>query len=174
MKNLEGRVQVYTGLGKGKTTAALGLGMRAVGHGYKVYMIQFLKPKRRYGEHKTVKKLKGFKIKSYGIKKFATKETEEKYKKLSEKAFRHATKVVKSGRYDIVILDEITLAIIKDYIQIEDVMQLIEQKPKSVELVLTGREAPKKIREKADLVTVMEEVKHPYQKGFKARKGIEY
>lgn len=174
MKDLEGLVQVYTGQGKGKTTAALGLGMRAVGHGYKVYMIQFLKPSRRYGEHKTAKKIKNFKIKSYGIKKFATKETEEKYKKLSEKAFKHATKIVKSEKYDVVILDEINLAILKDYIQVEDVIQLIEQKPKKVELVLTGREASKRVIEKADLVTMMEEVKHPYQKGFKARKGIEY
>lgn len=174
MKDLEGLVQVYTGQGKGKTTAALGLGMRAVGHGYKVYMIQFLKPTRRYGEHKTIKDIKNFEIKSYGIKKFATKKTEGKYRKLSKKAFKHATKAIKSEKYDIVILDEITFAIINDYVKLEEVIQLIEQKPKSVELVLTGRDAQKEIIEKADLVTEMKAEKHYYQKGFKARKGIEY
>lgn len=173
-KNLEGLVQVYTGHGKGKTTAALGLGMRAVGHGYKVYMIQFLKPAQSYGEYKAAKKLKKFKIKSYGIKEFATPNTEEKYKELSKEALENATEVVKSEKYDMIILDEINFATIAGYVKLEDVLNIIEQKPKKVELILTGRDAPKEIIEKADLVTVMQEIKHPYKKGIKARAGIEY
>ncbi|MDP2907246.1 MAG: cob(I)yrinic acid a,c-diamide adenosyltransferase [Nanoarchaeota archaeon] len=174
MKNdLEGLVQVYTGNGKGKTTAALGLGMRAIGHGYKVCMIQFLKPKNTYGEHNSVKK-KNFKIKSYGINDFATPKTRENYKKLSKKAFNYAAKTVMSGKYDVVILDEINFAAAYGYVKLDDIIRLIEQKPKTVELVLTGRDAPEKIIEKADLVTIMQELKHPYKKGIPARKGIEY
>lgn len=173
-KNLEGLVQVYTGNGKGKTTAAIGLGIRACGHGYKVYMIQFLKPSMNYGEHKGIKKVKNFKIDSYGIKEFAKPDTKSLYEKLSRKAFDKAAEVISSGRYDVVILDEINFAVTYGYVKREDVIRLIEQKPKTVELVLTGRDAPKEILEKADLITIMQEVKHPYNKGVKARKGIEY
>jgi len=173
-KSLEGLVQVYTGPGKGKTTAALGLGMRAAGHGYRVYMIQFLKSAKRYGEYKSIKKIKNFKIKSYGLKEFATPNTAKEYKRLSKNALKHAIKMIQSEKYDIVILDEINFAATLGYIKLEDVIQLIEQKPKSVEIVLTGRYASKKIIEKADLVSVIKEIKHPYQKGVKARKGIEY
>ncbi len=173
--NLEGLVQVYTGNGKGKTTAAIGLGIRAIGHGYKVCMIQFLKPKNTYGEHKTVKKIKNFAIKSYGIKQFAKPGgTQILYEELSKNAFDYASKTVMSGKYDVIILDEINFATAYGYVKLEDVIRLIEQKPKNVELVLTGRDAPKEIVEKADLVTVMQETKHPYKKGIKARKGIEY
>jgi len=172
--SLEGLVQVYTGSGKGKTTAAIGLGMRACGHGYKVCMIQFLKPSTNYGEHKSVKKIKNFKIKSYGTLEFATLKTREHYKNLSKKAFDYATKAVISGKYDIVILDEINFSAAYGYVNLDDVIRLIEQKPKNVELVLTGRDAPKEIMEKADLVTIMQEAKHPYQKGITAREGIEY
>jgi cob(I)alamin adenosyltransferase len=175
MKNtLEGLVQVYTGNGKGKTTAAIGLGIRAIGHGYKVCMVQFLKPSTSYGEHNSIKKIKNFKIKSYGLKEFATPNNQEKYKRLSNKAFDYATKTVMSRKYDIVILDEINFATAHGYVKLEDVIRLIEQKPKSVELVLTGRDAPEEILEKADLITVMQETKHPYRKGIPARKGIEY
>jgi len=172
--NLEGLVQVYTGNGKGKTTAAIGLGMRAIGHGYKVCMIQFLKPSTSYGEHKSLKNIKNFKVKSFGMKEFATPDTKKEYEMLSKKAFDYSTKVVMSKKYDIVILDEINFATMYGYVKLEDVIRLIEQKPKSVELVLTGRDAPEKIIAKADLVTIMQEVKHPYKQGIKARKGIEY
>ncbi len=175
MKNdLEGLVQVYTGTGKGKTTAAIGLGIRACGHGYKVCMVQFLKPSTSYGEHKSIKKIKDFKIKSYGIKEFATPKTRENYKELSKKALNYAAKNIMSKKYDVVILDEINLATAHGYVKLEDVIQLIEQKPKTVELILTGRYAPEEILEKADLVTIMQETKHPYRKGLPARKGIEY
>ena len=173
-KDLEGLVQVYTGNGKGKTTAAIGLGIRATGHGYKVCMIQFLKPSTSYGEHKSIKKIKNFKVKSYGLKEFATPDNNEEYKKLSSEAFDYATKTVMSKKYDLIILDEINFATACNYVKLEDVIRLIEQKPKSVELVLTGRDAPKEIIEKADLVTIMQETKHPYRKGIPARKGIEY
>lgn len=173
-KNLEGLVQVYTGNGKGKTTAAIGLGMRATGHGYKVCMIQFLKPSTGYGEHKSIKKIKNFKVKSYGLKEFATPNNQEEYKRLSNEAFDYSIKTVMSKEYDIVILDEINFAAAYGYIKLNDVIRLIKQKPKTVELVLTGRDAPREIVEKADLVTIMQETKHPYKKGIPARKGIEY
>ncbi|MBM3200508.1 cob(I)yrinic acid a,c-diamide adenosyltransferase [Candidatus Woesearchaeota archaeon] len=173
-KGLEGLVQVYTGNGKGKTTAAIGLGVRAAGHGYKVCMVQFLKPSTKYGEHKSLKKIKNFEVKSYGLKDFATHSNRRNYKRLSNDAFNYASKTVMSGKYDIVILDEVNFSAAYGYVKLEDVIRLIEQKPKSVELVLTGRDAPKEIMEKADLVTVMQEVKHPYKQGIKARKGIEY
>ncbi len=127
-----------------------------------------------YGEHNSIKKIKNFKIKSYGLKEFATPNNQEKYKKLSNEAFDYATKTAMSKKYDIIILDEINFATTYGYVKLEDVIQLIEQKPKSVELILTGRDAPKEIMEKADLVTIMQETKHPYSKGIKARKGIEY
>jgi cob(I)alamin adenosyltransferase len=176
MPKLEkGMVQVYTGNGKGKTSAAFGLALRAIGRGLKVYIIQFIKGGFDYGELYIADKLPNLKLKAFGRGKFVTEKPPAKEDvKLAEEALKLAEETVKGGEYDIVILDEINVALNLKLIKTEKVIELIKKKPKHVELILTGRYAPDEIIEAADLVTEMREVKHPYNKGFQARKGIEY
>ncbi|MDI6847356.1 MAG: cob(I)yrinic acid a,c-diamide adenosyltransferase [Candidatus Bathyarchaeia archaeon] len=170
-----GIVQVYTGNGKGKTSAAFGLALRAIGRGLKVYVIQFIKGGFDYGELYIVDKLPNLTLKAFGRGRFVTEKPPEREDiEFAEKAMALAEEVVKSDEYDIVVLDEINVALNLKLIKIERVLELIRNKPKHVELILTGRYAPDKIIEAADLVTEMREVKHPYNKGFQARKGIEY
>jgi len=176
MPKLEkGIVQVYTGNGKGKSSAAFGLALRAIGRGLKVYIIQFIKGGFDYGELYIVDKLPNLTLKAFGRGKFVIQKPAEKVDvEFAEEAFALAEEVVKSGEYDIVILDEINVALNLKLIKTEKVLELIKNKPKHVELVLTGRYASNEIIEAADLVTEMKEVKHPFNKGFQARKGIEY
>jgi cob(I)alamin adenosyltransferase len=176
MPKLEnGLVQVYTGNGKGKTTAAFGLALRAVGRGLKVYVIQFIKGGFDYGELYVVDKLPNLELKAFGRGKFITEKPAGKEDvKLAEEALALAEAVVRSGKYDIVILDEINVALHLGLIKTEKVLELMKNRPKHVELILTGRYAPNEIIEVADLVTEMREVKHPFNKGYQARKGIEY
>jgi len=176
MPKLEkGLVQVYTGNGKGKSSAAFGLALRAIGRGLKVYIIQFIKGGFDYGELYLVDKLPNLTLKAFGRGKFVMAKPPEKEDiKLAGEAFKLAKKVVESGEYDIVILDEINVALNLKLINLEKVLELIKNKPKHVELILTGRYASKEIIEAADLVTEMKEVKHPFNKGYQARKGIEY
>jgi cob(I)alamin adenosyltransferase len=176
MTKLEnGLVQVYTGNGKGKSSAAFGLALRAIGRGLKVYIIQFIKGGFDYGELYVVDKLPNLTLKAFGRGKFVTeKPVEREDVKLAEEALALAEEIVKSGEYDIVILDEINVALNLKLIEIKRVLELAKNKPKRVELVLTGRYAPNEIIEVADLVTEMKEVKHPFNKGYQARKGIEY
>ncbi|MGB9756728.1 MAG: cob(I)yrinic acid a,c-diamide adenosyltransferase, partial [Candidatus Bathyarchaeales archaeon] len=144
MPKLEkGMVQVYTGNGKGKTSAAFGLALRAIGRGLKVYIIQFIKGGFDYGELYIADKLPNLKLKAFGRGKFVTeKPPSQEDIKLAEEALELAEEVVKSGEYDIVILDEINVALNLKLIEIEKVVNLIKNKPKHVELVLTGRYAP--------------------------------
>ncbi len=176
MPKLEkGLVQVYTGNGKGKTSAAFGLALRAVGRGLKVYIIQFIKGGFDYGELYVIDKLPNLELKAFGRGKFVTQKPPVKEDiKLAEEAFQLAKTVVESGEYDIVILDEICVAVGLKLISLENVLELMKNKPKHVELILTGRYTPREIIEAADLVTEMKEVKHPFNKGWEARKGIEY
>lgn len=176
MPKLErGLVQVYTGSGKGKTSAAFGLALRAIGRGLKVYIIQFIKGGFDYGELYVINKLPNLKLKAFGRGKFIVEKPAGKEDiMLAEEALALAEKVVKSGEYDIVILDEINVALSLRLINLEKVLELIKNKPKHVELVLTGRNAADEIVEAADLVTEMKEIKHPFTKGYQARKGIEY
>jgi cob(I)alamin adenosyltransferase len=176
MPKLEkGLVQVYTGNGKGKSSAAFGLALRAIGRGLKVYIIQFIKGGFDYGELYLVDKLPNLTLRAFGRGKFVTAKPPEKEDiELAEEAFQLAKEVVESGKYDIVILDEINVALNLKLISLEKVLELIKRKPKHVELVLTGRFAPSQIIENADLVTEMKEVKHPFNRGYEARKGIEY
>ena len=175
LKLEKGLVQVYTGNGKGKTTAAFGLALRAIGRGLKVYIIQFIKGGFDYGELYIVDKLPNFTLKAFGRGKFITEKPAGKEDvELAEEALALAEEVVKSGEYDIVILDEINVALDLKLIETGRVLELIKNKPKHVELILTGRYAPNEIIEAADLVTEMKEVKHPFNKGYQARKGIEY
>jgi cob(I)alamin adenosyltransferase len=171
-----GLVQVYTGDGKGKTTAALGIALRAIGWGFQVYFIQFLKGKStlKEGAFKALKKNFNFKHKAFGAGAFIIKKPSRKDYEEAKKALAFSRKVIMSKEYDLVVLDEITHAINLKLIAIEDVLDLIKNKPKNVELILTGRNAPKELLEIADLVTEMKMVKHPFEKGIYARKGIEY
>lgn len=170
-----GLIQVYTGDGKGKTSAAFGLALRAVGRGLKVYVIQFIKGGFDYGELYIVERLPNFKLKAFGRGKFVTDvpPTEDDVK-LAKEAFELARKVVSSGEYDVVVLDEINVALHLKLIETEEVVDLIRSKPKHVELILTGRYVPPEVVELADLVTEMKEIKHPYTKGVPPRKGIEF
>jgi len=171
----EGLVQVYTGNGKGKTSAAFGLALRAIGRGLKVYIIQFIKGGFDYGELYIIDKLPNLKLKAFGQGKFVTQfPPSKKDVEIAKEALELAKKIVKSGEYDIVILDEVNVAISLRLIKTEEVINLIKEKPEHVELVLTGRYAPKEIIDIADLVTEMKEIKHPFQKGIPPRKGIEF
>lgn len=176
MTKLEkGLVQVYTGAGKGKTSAAFGLALRAIGRGLKVYVVQFIKGGFDYGELYVIDKLPNLTLKAFGRGKFVVaKPPEREDVELAEEALRLAKKVVSGGEYDVVVLDEVNVALSLKLISLDDVLRLVKTKPKHVELVLTGRSAPDEIIEAADLVTEMREVKHPFSKGFPARKGIEH
>jgi len=172
MKNNFGKIHVYTGDGKGKTTAAFGLALRAAGAGCKVYIIQFLKA-RQYSELNSLRKLPAITVKRFGQESYIYQKATAKDKILAKKAMVWSKKVISSRKFDLVILDEVFLATWFKLIKVSDVANLIKTKPAGVELVLTGRKAPKEIIKLADYVTEMKEVKHPYQNGLMARKGIE-
>lgn len=176
MPKLErGLVEIYTGNGKGKTSAAFGLALRAIGRGLSVYVIQFIKGGFDYGELYALKDFPSLTLKAFGRGKFVTATPPDKEDvKLAEEALRLAKEIVESGKYDIVILDEINVALKLNLISLEEVLKIVKNKPKSVELVLTGRDAPDELVQAADLVTEMREVKHPFNKGLEARKGIEF
>jgi cob(I)alamin adenosyltransferase len=165
---------MYTGDGKGKTTAAIGLGIRAVGEGLKVCMIQFMKG-RRYSELETLEKIPNFTVAQFGRDEFVSKEKPEQIDiDLAHKGLAHAKEIIKQGKYDIVILDEINVAVDYRLLSTQDVVTLLKEKPEHVELVLTGRYASPEIIKHADLVSEILEIKHPYQKGIKSRKGIDW
>ncbi|MFA5772705.1 MAG: cob(I)yrinic acid a,c-diamide adenosyltransferase [Thermoplasmata archaeon] len=174
-KSRKGFVHVYTGNGKGKTTAALGLALRAAGYGLKVYIIQFMKGCVTYGELRSSKHIPNFTIKQFGRPDFVNKDNPAKIDiALAQKGLKHAEKILKNGKRDIVILDEINVAIEWNLIKLDDAIRLIKGKPQNVELILTGRYAPQKIIDMADLVTEMREIKHYYRKGIISREGIDH
>ncbi len=173
MKEERGLTQVYTGDGKGKTTAALGLALRAVGQGMKVIFIQFIKGDRRCGEHYFTLRHRYFKIIQLNTES-SFNQSEEELRHTTRQTLAFAKKTITSASYDMVILDEILVAINKGLISIDQMLELINKKPEKMELILTGRGAPEEIIEKADLVTKMIEVKHPFTNGISARRGIEY
>jgi cob(I)alamin adenosyltransferase len=171
----KGFIQVYTGNGKGKTTAALGLALRAAGHGIKTYIAQFLKG-QRYGELDSVGKLSPFiTIDQFGRDTFIhiQEDTDEQDIEKAQEGLKACLDAMLSGKYQIIILDEINVALHFNLLKEEQVHRFLDQRPPHVEVVLTGRYAPESILERADLVTEMKEVKHYYTKGVKARQGIE-
>jgi cob(I)alamin adenosyltransferase len=168
-----GYVHLYTGNGKGKTTAALGLALRAVGAGYRVFLGQFIKSER-YSEIEVLERLiPEVKCQQYGRGCWLRGEPGKEDIQLAQQALEAVRLVICSGDYRIVILDELVTALYFNIVQIEQVLDLLAIKPINVELILTGRYAPKALIEAADLVTEMQEVKHYYQQGVLARKGIE-
>ena len=174
----DGLTIVYTGKGKGKTTAALGIALRAVGYGKKICMIQFIKGSWHYGEMHSSKRLEPeFEIIAIGrgfVGIIDDTTPKEEHENIAKEAIKISIEKIQSGKYDIVILDEINYAINLDLVKVEDVLNLIKSKPPGLDLVLTGNYAKDEIIELADLVTEMKEVKHPFQRGIKAKKGIDF
>ncbi|MBW2973050.1 cob(I)yrinic acid a,c-diamide adenosyltransferase [Candidatus Woesearchaeota archaeon] len=194
--NRLGLVQVYTGNGKGKTSASLGLSLRAIGQGFSTYVIQFMKSGDS-GELFSVKKyIPNFKIAQFGKDALLDKQmkmfefdgkgklegTDGRFlflpdtaeKEPARRALEHASNVINSGKYDLIVLDEINCALDKGLIEVDAVLKLLNEKPENVEIILTGRNAPAEIVEKADYVSEIKEIKHPWSQGIGARRGIEY
>ncbi len=171
----EGMVQIFTGDGKGKTTAALGEVLRSSGHGLKVYIIVFMKGDYPYGEWEVLGRFPNVTIERFGFREFTDPHhVKPEEREQAEQALRRAREVVRSGEYDIVVLDEVNIACAWRLIDTGDVVDLIKERPKHVELILTGRAADPALIETADLVTECRKVKHPYDRGIIAREGIEY
>ena len=174
----KGLVIVYTGGGKGKTSAALGLVLRAVGYDHKVCMVQFVKGSWHYGELDSAKRLapefelvtagKGF----VGI--LDDKSPREEHVKAANDTLAISKEKIMSGKFNVVILDEINYAVQLELLKIDDVIDLIKSKPSELDLVLTGNHAAEEVIEIADLVTEMKEIKHPFKSGIKAKKGIDF
>ncbi|MBN1541252.1 cob(I)yrinic acid a,c-diamide adenosyltransferase [candidate division KSB1 bacterium] len=176
MKEIEerqGLVQIYTGDGKGKTTAALGLSLRAAGHGLRTYIGQFMKG-RMYGELDALRNFPLITVNQFGGKKcIRREEVSEADRRRASKGLMRCRQALHSGSFDLVVLDEILVAIWFDLLPLSNVVELVKYKPPQVELILTGRRAAQELIDLADLVTEMREIKHYYQKGIKARNGIE-
>ena len=170
-----GQIQVLTGDGKGKTTAALGTVLRALGHGLRVYIVVFMKGDYPYGEFNILSKLPNVTVATFGFRDF-TDPANVKPEEIEQakQALAAAREAIISGSYDLVVLDEINVAVAWKLIELDEVVKLISDKPPHVELILTGRQADAKLIKSADLVTEMVKIKHPYDKGIKARKGIDY
>ena len=172
----KGLIIVNTGNGKGKTTAALGLAIRAWGQGLKVLILQFIKGSWKYGELAAISKMddnivimplgEGFTNKNL--------EEKEKHKLVAIEALTTAEKEVKSKKWDMIILDEINYALKYDLLELNSVLKLLDEKDSSLHLVLTGRDAKEEIISRADMVTEMKELKHHYKNGIKAQRGIEF
>ncbi len=165
-------IQIYTGNGKGKTTAAIGLAIRAVGAGKKVYFCQFIKGKT-YSELTTLRRIRGITLHQFGRGCFIRTKPQAKDIACARGGLARLLKIVSSGKFGMVICDEIIIAVSLGLLTAADVLNLIRNTPPATELVLTGRYAPKALIAAADLVSEVKEVKHYYRRGVKARKGIE-
>ena len=176
MEKLHGLTQIYTGNGKGKSTAAFGLAVRASGCGMKVVIVQFMKKGEWYGEIEGFRHLHNVDIYSYGGGKFLKQRVapDEENLALARAAMAKAYEAMQDESVDIVILDELNNAVYFDLVTEEDALALMAARPEDTELIITGRNATERMIEAADLVTEMREIKHPYQKGIQARQGIEY
>ena len=169
----QGYIQIYTGDGKGKTTAALGLALRAAGHGFQTYIAQFMKG-QSYGELLSIRLIPEIEIKQFGKDTFIhVDQASQDDIRMAKQGLEKALQAMLSQKYNIIILDEINVAIYFKLLTIADVMDFISSKPENIELILTGRRAPQELIERADLVTEMCEIKHYYQQGVSARDGIE-
>jgi cob(I)alamin adenosyltransferase len=170
---MKGYVQVYTGNGKGKTTAAFGLVLRAVGAGLRVFIAQFVK-NMKYSEIKALERLgDAVTLRQYGRGDFLKRKPDEADIRAAREGLTEVREVMLGGGYDVMILDEVNIATYYGLFSVEDVLAFIEARPEHVELVLTGRKADPRIIEAADLATEMKEIKHYYHRGVKARVGIE-
>ncbi|MDA8335580.1 MAG: cob(I)yrinic acid a,c-diamide adenosyltransferase [Peptococcaceae bacterium] len=181
----KGYVHVYTGNGKGKTTAAIGLAIRALGAGHKVYFCQFMK-ELNYSEHKILRKLEpGLRLEGFGKPYFLTPDDVDaggrkpatapfqEYMAVTGEGMKRVREIMNDGAFDLVILDEVNVAVHFGLVAVERVTELIENRKAHVEMVLTGRAAPRELIERADLVTEFKEIKHYFQQGVGARPGID-
>ncbi len=167
-------MQIYTGNGKGKTTAALGLSLRASGRGLKVLFLQFMKPDAGYGEHIACSKIDNITMMSMGLDHFVSKNPKQEDIDAAKAALRRSEEMIGSGEYDLAVLDESLNAVRLGLISSKELIESLERRPKNVEIILTGRGLPPELEEYADLVTEMKLIKHPMDKGIDARVGIEY
>ena len=170
---MKGYIQLYTGNGKGKTTAALGLALRAVGAGKKVFIAQFVKG-MHYAEMDVLKRLPEIELKQYGLDCFIENQPMEADIAAARKGLEEVTGMILENKYDVIILDEVCIALYYHLFETEELTGILLKKPEAMEIILTGRYAPPELFEIADLVTEMKEIKHYYNKGILARKGIEF
>jgi len=171
----KGLLEVFTGNGKGKTSAALGIALRAAGHDRRVFIVFFMKGEFPYGEQKVLSDLPNVEFARYGFVSFvdpANVRPEEKEE--AQKALAAAEQAMLSKKYDVIILDEVNVAAAWKLITVDEVIKLINSRPEEIDLILTGRYADPGVIELADLVTDMVKIKHPYDKGIPSRKGIDY
>ena len=170
---MKGYIQVYTGDGKGKTTAALGLAIRAMGAGLKVYFAQFIKT-GDYSEINTLRRLSdAITVEQFGHGRFAKGKPADEDIAAARQGLKRIGEIIASGQYSVVILDEANVAVSKGLLAVEDLLEIIDVKPADMELIITGRNAPERLVDRADLVSEVNAVKHYFQKGVKARIGIE-
>ena len=171
---MKGYIQIYTGNGKGKTTASIGLTIRAIGAGKKVFFAQFVKG-MIYSEIKALEQFgESVTVKQYGLNCFIRETPKQVDIDAARKGLKEVTDVIKSGQYDVIVLDEANIAIFYNLFSAQELIDVLTQKQKSTEIIITGRYAPPELIEIADLVTEMKEIKHYYNSGVQARKGIEF
>lgn len=170
---MAGYIHLYTGNGKGKTTAAFGLALRAAGAGMKIYIAQFVKG-MHYAELDAIKRFPEIKLKQYGLDCFIKNEPTEDDIQAARIGFEEVSAIILKNQYDMVILDEICIALYYHLFKTEELLAVLNNKPETMEIILTGRYAPPELFEIADLVTEMKEIKHYYNQGVEARKGIEF
>jgi cob(I)alamin adenosyltransferase len=176
LTKVKGLVLVYTGNGKGKTTAALGLALRAIGHGQRVFMVQFMKSDPGYGEIQAITKyLPAFKVVQSGKNKMLPDGSliNDNLDVIRE-GFSKGKEALMSGEYDLVIFDEINIVMERGRLAVQEVLEMLTARPERVNVILTGRHAPEEIINFADLVSEVKEIKHPYRQGVKARAGMEF
>jgi cob(I)alamin adenosyltransferase len=171
---MKGYIQIYTGDGKGKTTAAFGLAIRAVGAGKSVFFAQFVKG-QVYSEVKAIHEyLPAISIKQFGLECFIRRNPTQADIDIAREGFEEVSEIILSGMFDMVVLDEANIALYYNLFSVEELIQLLKKKPAETEIIITGRYAPEELIDIADLVTEMKEIKHYYGKGIEARMGIEY
>lgn len=175
MEQKKGLVLVYTGKGKGKTTSALGLALRAIGHGAHVFMVQFRKGDPNYGEIQAIRKyLPTFHVFQSGKNRMYEGKLKEDSLTVTLDGFTIGKEALLSGKYDLCIFDEINVVMDYELLPISSVLKMLDERPPNVDVVLTGRNAPREIIERADMVSEIQEVKHHYKSGVKARQGMEF
>lgn len=173
---ITGLTVIYTGEGKGKSSAALGALFRSLGHGFNCKVIQFIKARKDTGEFLLAKKLAPeLEIVQTGLGfTWTGEQSREKHKAAAQEGLKMATDDITSGKYGLIVLDEILYALGKKLVSLEQILELIEKKPTYMHLILTGRGAPRELVDMADIVTSMTEIKHPMKKGIPAQKGLDY
>lgn len=169
-----GRILLITGNGKGKTTAALGTAFRALGHGHRVCVIQFLKGQGQYGERLMAKRLDNLDWHICGKGFVFTKENIDEDRQVARQGFALAEEKIASDLYDLIILDELTYLPLYDFLPVDRILTALRTKPKRLSIIITGRDAHQQLIDLADTVSVIESTKHAYQQGIKAQKGIEF